>query len=199
MIMDVLPRTLVGIAHNKTLNDHPLPIQAWHKSLRTITGDGEPIVARRDVGTVNVEGELAVIIGRSCEGLTVDNALEFVAGYTIANDVTNVERNAHDEEIFQGKGGSGYTPLGPRVVETLPDPEHTGIRVFVNGELKADSGTQKLPSTIAESLAYVASWVPLGPGDVIMTGAPGTAVAVQPGDTVEIVIDGIGTLANPVI
>ena len=199
MIMEVLPRTLIGIAHNKTLNDHPLPIQAWHKSLRSIVANGEPIVARRDVGTINVEGELAVIIGRETTGLTVDNAFDYVAGFTIANDVTNVDRNAADEKIFQGKGGAGYTPLGPRVVATLPDPEHTSIRVFVNDRLMADSGTQKLPSTIAESLAYVTAWVPLGPGDVIMTGAPGTAVAVQPGDVVRIVIDGIGTLENPVI
>lgn len=199
MIMDVLPRTLIGIAHNKTLNDHPLPIQAWHKSLRSIVANGEPIVARRDVGTINVEGELAVIIGRETTGLTVDNAFDYVAGYTIANDVTNVDRNAADEKIFQGKGGVGYTPLGPRVVDALPDPEHTSIRVFVNDELMADSGTQKLPSSIAASLAYVTAWVPLGPGDVIMTGAPGTAVAVRPGDVVRIVVDGIGTLENPVI
>ncbi|HEY5788865.1 MAG TPA: fumarylacetoacetate hydrolase family protein [Microlunatus sp.] len=199
MIMDVLPRILIGIAHNKTLNNHPLPIQAWHKSLRSIVANGEPIVARRDVGTINVEGELAVIIARDTAGLTVDNAFDYVAGFTIANDVTNVDRNAEDEKIFQGKGGLGYTPLGPRVVESLPDPEHTSIRVFVNEELRADSGTQKLPSTIAASLAYVTAWVPLGPGDVIMTGAPGTAVAVRPGDVVRIVVDGIGTLENPVI
>ena len=117
MIMDVLPRILIGIAHNKTLNDHPLPIQAWHKSLRSIVANGEPIVARRDVGTINVEGELAVIIGRDTAGLTVDNAFDYVAGFTIANDVTNVDRNAEDEKIFQGKGGLGYTPLGPRVVD----------------------------------------------------------------------------------
>jgi 2-keto-4-pentenoate hydratase/2-oxohepta-3-ene-1,7-dioic acid hydratase in catechol pathway len=198
MIMDVLPRNLVGIAHNKTLNNHPLPIQAWHKSLRTIVGDGEPIVARRGIGTVNVEGELAVIIGQDTFGLTVENAFDYIAGFTIANDVTNVDRNAEDEKMFQGKGGAGYTPLGPRVVDTLPDPDRTPIRVFVNDQLRADSGTQNLPSTIAASLAYVAAWVPLGPGDVIMTGAPGTAVAVQPGDVVRIEIDGIGALENQV-
>ncbi len=199
MIMTPEPRVLVGIAHNKTLNDHPLPIQAWHKSLRSVVAPGEPIVARRDVGTVNVEGELAVIIGRDTAGLTADNAFDYVAGFTIANDVTNADRNAADEKIFQGKGGTGYTPLGPRLVASLPDPEHTAIRVYVNDELRADSGTHLLPSTVAEALAYVAAWVPLGPGDVIMTGAPGTAVAVQPGDTVRVEIDGIGSLSNPVV
>lgn len=199
MIMHQRPQILSGIAHNKTLNDHPLPIQAWHKSLRTIVGDGAPIVARRDVGTVNVEGELAVIIGRSTEGLTVDNAFDYIAGYTIANDVTNVDRNAHDEKTFEGKGGTGYTPLGPRIVDALPNPDHTRIRVFVNSEIRADSGTDKLPSTIAESLAYVTRWIPLGPGDVIMTGSPRTAVPVALGDIVRIEIDGIGSLENKVM
>lgn len=198
-MMQPRPQILIGIAHNKTLNDHPLPIQAWHKSVRTIVGDGAPILARRGVGQVNVEGELAVVIGRDTDGLTVDNAFDYVAGYTIANDVTNVDRNAVDEKTFQGKGGTGYTPLGPRIVATLPDPNRTRIQVFVNDRLRADSGTHNLPNTIAESLAYVATWIPLGPGDVIMTGAPGTAVPVDPGDHVRIDIDGIGSLQNPVI
>ena len=64
------PQVLIGIAHNKTNNDHSLPIQAWHKSIRTVVGSGEAIQARRDVGTVNVEGELAVVISRDTDGVT---------------------------------------------------------------------------------------------------------------------------------
>ena len=70
------PQVLVGIAHNKTNNNHPLPIQAWHKSVRTIVGPGDVIRARRDVGTINIEGELAVVIGRDTEGLTLDTAFD---------------------------------------------------------------------------------------------------------------------------
>lgn len=74
------PRVLVGIAHNKTNNDHVLLIQAWHKSVRSVVGPNAVIQARRDVGTVNIEGELAVVIGRDTEGITVDTAFDYVLG-----------------------------------------------------------------------------------------------------------------------
>ena len=184
------PQVLVGIAHNKTNNNHPLPIQAWHKSVRTIVGPGDAIHARRDVGTVNIEGELAVVIGRDTEGLTLDTAFDYVFGYTVVNDVTNVDRNAVDEKIFQGKGGHGYTPLGPWIETQLDDPENVATTVSVNGEVAARSGSFNLPSTVAECIVYVSSWIPLGPGDVIMSGAP---------NTVEITLDGIGSLTNQVV
>ena len=193
------PQVLVGIAHNKTNNNHPLPIQAWHKSVRTIVGPGDVIRARRDVGTINIEGELAVVIGRDTEGLTLDTAFDYVFGYTVVNDVTNVDRNAFDDKIFEGKGGHGYTPVGPWIETQLADPENVATTVSVNGEVAARSGSFNLPSTVAESIVYVASWIPLGPGDVIMSGAPNTFVAVTPGDTVEITLDGIGSLTNQVV
>jgi 2-keto-4-pentenoate hydratase/2-oxohepta-3-ene-1,7-dioic acid hydratase in catechol pathway len=193
------PRVLVGIAHNKTNNDHPLPIQAWHKSVRTIVGPGDAIHARRDIGTINIEGELAVVIGRDTEGLTLATAFDYVLGYTVVNDVTNVDRNTVDDKIFEGKGGHGYTPLGPWIETQVDDPENVATTVSINGGVAARSGSFNLPSTVAESIVYVASWIPLGPGDVIMSGAPNTFVAVAPGDTVEIILDGIGALTNQVV
>lgn len=198
------PRVLVGIAHNRTNafnqgnRDHALPIQAWHKSVRSVIAPGQPIVARRDVGTVNIEGELAVVIGRDTTDLTVETAFDHVLGYTVVNDVTNVDRNAHDEKSFEGKGGQGYTPLGPWIETELEDPEDVATTVTVNGVVRARSGSFNLPSTVAESIAYVARWVRFGPGDVIMSGAPNTFVAVSPGDDVEITLAGIGTLINHV-
>ncbi|WP_375431444.1 fumarylacetoacetate hydrolase family protein [uncultured Friedmanniella sp.] len=199
------PQVLVGIAHNKTNpfnrgnREHPLPIQAWHKSVRSVVGPGEAIHARRGVGTVNIEGELAVVISRETEGLTLENAFDYVLGYTVVNDVTNPDRNAVDEKTFQGKGGYGYTPLGPWIETELDDPEHVATTVIINGVVRAESGSFNLPSTVAESIVYVAQWIPLGRGDVIMSGAPSTSVAVNPGDTVEITLAGIGTLTNPVV
>lgn len=198
------PQVLVGIAHNKTNEfnrgnpDHPLPIQAWHKSLRTVVGPDADIVARRDVGTVNVEGELAVVIGRDTDGITLATAFDYVLGYTVVNDVTNVDRNADGHKSFEGKGGRGYTPLGPWIETELADPEQVATTVSVNGTVRAESGSFNLPSTVAESILYVARWVPLGPGDVIMSGAPNTFVPVSPGDIVEITLAGIGTLTNRV-
>ena len=199
------PQVLIGIAHNKTNafnqgnRDHPLPIQAWLKSIRTVVGPGDEIRARRNVGTVNIEGELAVVIGRDTEGLTLETAFDYVLGYTVVNDATNVDRNAVDEKTFQGKGGHGYTPLGPWIETELADPENVATTVTVNGQVAAESGSFNLPSTVAESIVYVAKWIPLGPGDVIMSGAPNTFVAVTPGDLVEITLDGIGSITNPVV
>jgi 2-keto-4-pentenoate hydratase/2-oxohepta-3-ene-1,7-dioic acid hydratase in catechol pathway len=193
------PRVLVGIAHNKTNSDHVLPIQAWHKSVRSVVSPNAVIRARRDVGTVNVEGELAVVIGRDTAGITVDTAFDYVLGYTVVNDVTNVDRNTVDEKNFEGKGGHGYTPIGPWIETELDGPEQVAITVTVNGTVRAHSGTFNLPSTVAESIVYVARWVPLGPGDVIMSGSPNTFVAVTPGDVVEVSLSGIGSLTNRVV
>lgn len=195
----VTPAVVIGIGHNRTLNDHVLPIQAWHKSVHTVAPPGAAIMAARDRGTVHAEGELAVVIGRTATSLTADNALEHVFGYTCVNDVTNVDQNAVDERNFQGKAGVNYTPLGPWIETDLPDPEQLGIDVYVNGTAKATSGTFNLPSTVVDCLVYVTAWLTLEPGDVVMTGAPATAVPVSPGDRVDIVVEGIGTLSSTVV
>lgn len=194
----VTPAVVLGIGHNRTLNDHPLPIQAWHKSVHTIAGPGDAIAAVRDQGTVHAEGELAVVIGKTATNLTTENALEHVFGYTCVNDVTNVDQNAVDERNFQGKSGVNYTPLGPWIETELPDPEQVRIDVRVNGTVKARSGTFNLPSTVVDCLVYVTAWLTLEPGDVVMTGAPATAVPVVPGDRVEIAVEGVGTLSSTV-
>jgi 2-keto-4-pentenoate hydratase/2-oxohepta-3-ene-1,7-dioic acid hydratase in catechol pathway len=96
----------------------------------------------------------------------VETAFDYVQGYTVVNDVTNVDRNALDEKTFDGKGGHGYTPMGPRVETELEDPQQVAITVIVSGVVKAESGTFNVPSTVAES---------------IMSGSPNTFVAVTPG------------------
>lgn len=195
----VVPSVVVGIAHNRTINNHPLPIQAWLKSAHTIAGNGDHISAARDRGTVNVEGELAIVIGKTATALTADNAMDHVLGFTCVNDVTNADQGIVDERNFQGKAGANYTPLGPWIETSLPDPDLVGIDVLVNGVVKAKSGSFNLPSSVVDCLIYATSWLTLEPGDIIMTGAPGTAVAVHPGDIVDIVLGGIGTLRNPII
>lgn len=194
----VEPRVVVGIAHNKALREHVLPIQAWLKSPRSVIGPDAPIVARRDIGPINVEGELAVVIGRPAWHLTVDDALDAVLGYTIANDVTNAGRVTIDERNFEAKSGQGYTPIGPWIETEIEDPDSIAMIVKVNGQIRAASNSALLQSTVAECLAYATSWVELGPGDVVLTGAPATFLPVEPGDVVELELSGIGTLANPV-
>lgn len=199
LLAPVVPRVILGIAHNLTNNNHPLPIQAWHKAVHTVANPDDAIHAARGVGTVNIEGELAVVIGRTASGLTAENAFDAVLGFTIVNDVTNVDMVPLDEKNFQSKSGKNYTPLGPWIETELPDPENVATEVVINGESRASSGSFNLPSTVAESLAYVTRWLTLEPGDIVMTGAPRTFVAVEPGDSVEITLAGIGTLRNCVV
>ncbi|MEZ2392000.1 fumarylacetoacetate hydrolase family protein [bacterium RCC_150] len=195
----VRPAMVLGIGHNLGNNDHRLPIQAWHKSVHTVAGPGDEIVAVRGAGTVNVEGELAAIIGKRAEKLTSENALGHILGYTVVNDVTNVDQNQLDEKMFQGKSGTNYTPLGPWIETEIADPDNVSTEVAINGEVKARSGSFNLPSSITDCLVYVTEWLTLEPGDIVMTGAPNTFVAVRPGDQVDITLGGIGTLSNRVV
>ena len=198
LLSPVQPTVLVGISHNLASNDHPLPIQAFLKSSRTVANPGDSVPYRHQIGRVNMEAELAIVIARPCRDLTLDNALDVVFGYTIGNDVTNVGQVSVDEKFTQVKNHSRYTPLGPWIETELDHPESRAIRVSVNDEMRLTSSTSKLASGLAEILVYVTAWMELGPGDVVLSGAPNTSVEVTPGDRVELSIDGLGALANSV-
>ncbi|MBC7590969.1 MAG: fumarylacetoacetate hydrolase family protein [Salinibacterium sp.] len=194
-----VPRVVVGIAHNKANNDHHLPIQVWTKSARSIAGPHDEIPFPDNIGGINIEGELAVVIGKSAYRLTLENALDAVFGYTITNDVTNVDQVAIDEKFFQVKSGVNYAPIGPWVETDIANPDDVPITVAINGVVLAESGTKNLPSTIAECLVYVTQWLELGPGDIVISGAPRTFFPAKPGDVVEITLPGIGTLTNTIV
>ncbi|GAA2171788.1 fumarylacetoacetate hydrolase family protein [Agrococcus versicolor] len=183
------PLVVAGIAQNRGQNDHPLPVQAWLKSPRTVVADGTPVALRRDAGGTVVEAEVAVVIGSPLFQVPVDEVLRHVLGYTAVNDVSQPERSALDQRNFEAKGGVGYTPLGPWI-ETGPIGD-VPMTMRVAGEVVVDTSSDALPASIAEVVAYVAHWMPLGPGDVVMTGAPFSNAPAAPGDLVEV---GIGTM-----
>ena len=198
LLCPFIPNNIIGISQNLTNNDHPLPLQAWYKAIQTAAGPGDEISVRSDIGKITIEGELAVVIGKRGIGLTAENAFDYVLGYTVVNDVTNVAQVPIDERFFQAKAGINYTPFGPWIETELPNPDDVVIEVEINGERVASSGSFNLPSDVATTIAYVASWVTLEPGDVILTGAPNTFAPVIPGDVVSITMPGIGTLVNPI-
>ena len=198
LLCPFIPRNIIGISQNLTNNDHPLPLQAWYKAVQTAAGPGDEIRLRSDIGKITIEGELAVVIGKKGAGLTALNAFDYVLGYTVVNDVTNVTQVPIDERFFQAKAGFNYTPFGPWIETELTDPDDVAIEVDINGQRVASSGSFNLPSDVATTIAYVASWVTLEPGDVILTGAPNTFAPVVPGDLVNITMPGIGTLTNTV-
>lgn len=188
VIAPVDPLVIVGIAQNGPA--HVSPVQAWLKSPRTVTAGGVDVVLRRDAGGQVAEGEIAVVIGRPTRGLTAQNADEYVLGVTAVNDLSSPERAAFDPRNFESKSGEGYTPLGPWI-DTAAGIDDVRLQVEVDGRPVAETGSRQLPMSIRDCLAYVAAWSPLGPGDVVMTGAPHSQAPVGPGQIVTVRVAGI--------
>lgn len=192
------PRVVVGMSHNGSPADRGRPPQAFLKSARTVCGPGAPIHVETGIGSVAIEGELALVIGARARHLDIDSALEVVRGFTIANDVTAVDQVPLDTLFTQAKNGDGFTPIGPWI-ETDLDVSDLTISVEVDGVVRASGSTSSLAWTFAEQLVYLTSVLELGPGDIVMTGAPATTVPVVPGQRSRIRIDGLGSLENLVV
>jgi 5-oxopent-3-ene-1,2,5-tricarboxylate decarboxylase/2-hydroxyhepta-2,4-diene-1,7-dioate isomerase len=151
---------------------------------------------------LNYEGEVAVVIGRRCHGVRLDEALDYVAGYTVANDWgVHDFRHADRGSMLRVKGQDGFCPLGPAIIDAADvDPEDLTVRTYVNGTQvqEGHTGTDLLFS-FAYQVADVARLITLEPGDVLLTGTPANSRPVEPGDVVAVEIDGIGRLQNTVV
>jgi 5-oxopent-3-ene-1,2,5-tricarboxylate decarboxylase/2-hydroxyhepta-2,4-diene-1,7-dioate isomerase len=164
------------------------------------TLNGHRGVVRRPAGTrfLNYEGELAVVIGRRMHGVSEADALAYVAGYTCANDVGLHDfRHADRGSMLRVKGQDGFLPLGPAVVEDF-DPTGFHIRTLRNGEVVQEAHASDLLFSVAYQLADLSRLITLEPGDVVLTGTPANSRPMEPGDTIEVEIDGIGRLTNTV-
>jgi 5-oxopent-3-ene-1,2,5-tricarboxylate decarboxylase/2-hydroxyhepta-2,4-diene-1,7-dioate isomerase len=151
---------------------------------------------------LNYEGEVAVVIGRRCHGVSLDQALDYVAGYTVANDWgVHDFRHADRGSMLRVKGQDGFCPLGPAIVDAADvDPEDLTIRTYVNGTQVQEGHTgTDLMFSFAYQVADVARLITLEPGDVLLTGTPANSRPVEPGDVVAVEIDGIGRLENTVV
>lgn len=151
---------------------------------------------------LNYEGEIAVVIGKQCKNITVDEALDYVKGYTIANDfglhdLRHLDRGA----MTRVKGIDGYCPIGPFLVDTADlDQNDLTLRTYVNGEVVQETHTgDDLMFSIAYQVADLARFFTLLPGDLILTGTPANSRPVDVGDLVEVEVSGIGRLQNTVV
>jgi len=144
---------------------------------------------------VDHEAELAVVIGQSCRWVSSEKAMQMVFGYTIANDVTARDLQNKDGQWTRSKGFDTFCPLGPWI-ETDFDPADTLITCRVNDELRQMASTREMIFTIPQLIAFISSIMTLEPGDLILTGTPAGIGSINPGDVVEIHIEGIGALRN---
>ena len=163
-----------------------------------VIGDGEAIRRPAGFARVDHEAELGVVIGTRAQRVPKDRALEVVAGYTCVNDVTVRELQQRDGQWTRAKGFDTFCPIGPRMVEGL-DPSDLRIMARVNGEVRQDSRTSDLIFDVPSLIAFVSEYMTLEPGDVISTGTPAGVGNLAVGDVVEVEIEGIGVLRNPVV
>lgn len=163
-------------------------------------GPGEAIVYPTEGLNVHFEGELAVVIGKKARRLSPEEALDAVLGYTCANDVS--ERVIQYKEmalgcLLIGKSFDTFCPLGP-VIATDLDPENLELECRVNGKRRQAINTSDLLFSCRDLVSYISQAVTLMPGDVIITGTPAGVGPIVPGDRIDVTIEGIGTLSNPV-
>ena len=185
------------------LPERPLLFAKWPNAL---IADGEPIVIPPGVEQVDYEAELAAVIGARVKGVSVENALEAVAGYACLNDVSARAIQFADGQWTRGKSIDTFCPLGPVVPrDEVGDPQSLRIACRVNGEMVQEGTTADMIFSVAELVAFISETITLEPGDVIATGTPpGVAMGridgryLQAGDTVEVEIEKVGVLTNPV-
>jgi 5-carboxymethyl-2-hydroxymuconate isomerase len=174
----------------------------------SVIGPDETIVADRALTErVDWEVELAAIVGARASHVPVEDALSYIFGYTVGNDVSGRDAQFADVQWVRGKSFDSFCPLGPVVVtaDEIDDPQALGLRTRVNGEVVQDSSTAEMVFGVAELISYCSRSFTLEPGDIILTGTPwGCGEFMEPrrglqdGDVVECEIDGIGTLRNTV-
>jgi 2,4-diketo-3-deoxy-L-fuconate hydrolase len=206
------------IDHTKEMGDSNLPDKSKARPYfftklprQTVIGPDESIQIPYPEARVDWEAEIGVVMGRRCRNVAASEAMEYVAGFTIFNDVSDRARNFREDWHFKfdwlgGKSFDTSAPMGPWITPTefISDPHKLTIQLWVNDELMQNASSRQMCFAIPEQIEYLSELITLLPGDVVATGTPGgvghaRGVYLKPGDTVTITIEGLGSIRNPVI
>ena len=188
--------------------DIPTVPMIFNKQSTAVTGPQGAIYLPKECVQLDYEGEFAFVIGKRCRRVPKEKALDVIAGYTIANDVSVREWQFRSPTTTMGKSWDTHCPLGPYMAtpDEVSDPHNLTLRTWVNGELRQDSNTKNLIFNLPDIIVHLSTAFTLEPGDVICTGTPsGVGLGMDPqvwlktGDVVRITIDQLGTLENRVI
>jgi len=178
-------------------HDTPVEPVIFVKPSTAVIGPLTPIPLPDGVGRVDYEGELGVVIGRRTHRVSAKQAAENVLGFVCGNDVTARDLQKRDGQWTRAKGFDGFCPLGPWVATDL-DPRDLELRTTVNGELRQQVRTSDMLFDPYTLVSFISQVMTLVPGDVVLTGTPGGIGEIHDGDVVEVSIEGVGTLRNPV-
>jgi 2-keto-4-pentenoate hydratase/2-oxohepta-3-ene-1,7-dioic acid hydratase in catechol pathway len=180
----------------------------FSKFTSSVIAPGEPVVLPASSTQVDYEAELAVVIGRRAKNVSAARALDYVLGYTCFNDVSARDFQFADGQWQRGKSCDTFGPMGPAIVTTdvVSDPHQLSIKLVLNGNTMQDSNTNQLIFPVPELIEFLSRTITLEPGDVIATGTPAGVgfartppVFLQPGDKMEVIIEKVGWLNNPVV
>ena len=205
LLAPVLPSKLVAVGRNYEdhaaerggeVPDEPL---IFLKPATSVIGPEANVVHPAISNDVQHEAELAAVISRVARHVKAEDASDFIMGYTAANDVTARDLQMKDGQWARAKGFDTFCPLGPAIETELDPLEKLAVICRVNGEVRQAGFTSDMVFGVAEILEYVTAVMTLLPGDVILTGTPAGISRVVPGDVMEVEIDGIGILQNPVV
>ena len=190
----------VGLNYQSHLGDRAAADEPglFAKYPTSIVAHGDNIVMPRDATDLHYEGELVVVIGARAQKVSVEDAHRYVFGVTAGNDVSERAWQDSDLQWLRAKASDTFAPIGPAIVAGL-DYDDLLVQTRVNGEVRQSERSSDLIFDIDTIVSYVSQYITLLPGDVIFTGTPGTTQAMQPGDVVEIEIEGVGVLRNTVV
>jgi len=177
------------------------------KFRNALIGPTGTIILPEQSKEIDYEGELAVVIGRQCKNVSRENALDYVAGYMAFHDVSARDLQFRTSQFLSGKTLDTFAPCGPSlVINEIDDPQNLNIKTRVNGKTLQDGNTKDMIFPIAETIVYISHLMTLEPGDIMATGTPGgvgfkrpSPIFLQDGDVVEVEVEKIGTLRNPVV
>ncbi|MBJ7337976.1 fumarylacetoacetate hydrolase family protein [Mycolicibacterium sp.] len=171
----------------------------FHKPVSALNAHGSAVVRPMGCKWLNYEGEVAIVIGRTARNISPAEAGDFIRGYTVANDYGLHDfRDTDSGSMLRVKGADTLCPIGPGLVEGW-DFRHKQIRTLVNGEVRQDGNTDEMEWDMHYLVADVARVITLQPGDVLLSGTPAISRTVYPGDIVEVMVEGLGTLRNHIV
>ena len=203
LLAPVAPSKIVCAGLNYTAHaaelDQPLPTEplVFLKPSSAIIASGETIVIPQQSGQVELEVELAMVVSQTAKNVSVEDAGDYILGYTIANDVTARDLQFSDLQWARSKAFDTFCPLGPWI-ETDLDFSKQYVESRINGELRQREGVDNMIFNPLELFSYISQNMTLNPQDVILTGSPSGISKISRGDLVECEISGIGVLSNPV-
>ena len=203
------PSQILALAGNyrSHLQDETIPPkfqipQPFFKSPSCLVGQGDAIVIPKDAKTVHYEAELVIVIGKKCSKVSKDKAMSYVLGITAGNDVSERiwqnDADVKDVQWWRAKGADTFGPVGPSILTGI-DYGNLTIRLRLNGEVKQEEKTDHLIHDIPSTVSFISQYITLQPGDLIFTGTPGKTSEIKPGDVVEVDLEGVGVLRNPVV